>query len=688
MVALKELHRRLHSRNNKNLLNREVSPDDYDIDEIDKTEKIESEKKTPQPDEEKVGIKEISDKDNLIQEPGNNNDSDNPQQPPKNNSINNSGFKNPTVDEDFGIILNGENEISKDNFMSKKIKIAAGVILALLLVVSGAIAYIKYKQGSFKPENIFIEFQGDSEIKSGDLLIYKLLIKNENRTGLKDAVIKVSYPEELIVQKASFMRDGPIGSFYVDVGEIKSFETKEFELKFKVFSPYGGQPYLNIEFSYQPENFSSQFIKKENHMVDIKGSVISFSLISPKEVASGELIKFIGVLTNNSANDFDDLILEMEYIDDFQFESSGLESINEEKSKFKIPKLKVGEKREVEVLGSFVGKADSVKRMIGKIGILDENKNLSEISIAEEVVKLIPSRITLEQEIVSGIDTEKLTVETGSVVRHRIRFKNNSSVPLFDLVLKQKIEGILIDEGSVQTSNGYYNLNEKEIIWKASDVQALKKLNPGEEGFVESQYLVKKDFFPDSDKNQILKTQTKISSLNIDTPLLHNKEISTEIKTLKVKTNLGILVSGSFGEGPFKNNGPIPVKVGEETTFTIKISLKNSFNKISKPNLLIKLPSGIIWKNSFHRSSGSVNFNDRANELKWELNSLNSQVGYKNPTEELIFQIGFIPQNNTSVNDSILVNEVVLNGFEEFIDSQINQKVDNFKLRSIKDYDF
>jgi uncharacterized repeat protein (TIGR01451 family) len=695
MVALKELHRRLHSRDNKDLINREVSSDDYDMDEIDEMEINSNKKEGSELENKEIEKKqnlneEYDSKQNLNEEMGDFRQADNSELMDNNTKMGASvvgDLNTPPPDEDFGIILNEEGEAPEKKFMSKKIKIAIAVVLSLLVLIGGAIAYIKYKQGSFKPENVLIEFHGDAEIRSGDLLTYKLLIKNENRASLKNAVLKINYPEELIVQKANFMRDGPSGSFYIDVGNINSFETRDFELKFNVFSPYGNQPYLKAELSYQPDNFSSEFVKTNNHLFDIKGAVVSFSLISPNEAASGELVKFIGVLTNNSVNDFDNLILEMEYSDDFEFESSGLEMIDGENNKFKITNLKAGEKREVEVVGSFVGQTNSVKRMVGKIGVLGEDRNLSEISLAEESIKIIPSRVALEQEIISGVD-EDLTVKAGDTVRYRIKFKNNSSSPLLDLILKESLEGSLIDESSVQATNGYYNLDSKEIVWKASDVPVLKKLNPGEEGVVEFQYMVKENFVPEDEDNQALKSQVKISSSNVDVSLLHNKEINSESKILKVKTNLDVLVSGSFGEGPFKNSGPLPVKAGEETTFTIKVSLKNSFNKINKPNLTIKLPSGIIWKDSFHRSSGNVNFNDRTNELKWEMNSLSPQVGYKNPTEELIFQIGIIPQKDGSNREVVLVNEVVLNGFEEFIEKQLVEKVDNFKLVSVEDYDF
>jgi hypothetical protein len=176
--------------------------------------------------------------------------------------------------------------------------------------------------------------------------------------------------------------------------------------------------------------------------------------------------------------------------------------------------------------------------------------------------------------------------------------------------------------------------------------------------------------------------------LNIDTALLSNKEISSEPKEIKINTKLDVLVSGQFKGSVFNNSGPIPLKLGEETTFTVKVVLKNNFNKINNPGLTIKLPSGIIWKDSFHRSSGNVTFNERANELKWELNYLNTQIGYKFPAEELVFQIGLIPQSNQTNKDFPLINSLDFKGFETFVDKEITRNLKTFNLNMIDDYDF
>jgi len=276
-----------------------------------------------------------------------------------------------------------------------------------------------------------------------------------------------------------------------------------------------------------------------------------------------------------------------------------------------------------------------------------------------------------------------------SNLKYRIDFKNNSTSPLLDLVLKEDLESDLIIGSSVRAKFGYYNQTKQEIIWKASDVPALKILNPGESGSVEFSFKLKDDLDLDSDDtNQALVTQAKISSLNIDTAILSDKEISSGEKEIKINTKLDISVFAQFEGGVFKNSGPMPFESGKETTLTAKVALKNNFNKINSPDLTIKLPSGIIWKDSFQRSSGTVTFNERSNELKWELNSLNSQVGYKYPLEELIFQIGVAPEASQINKDFPLINSVDFEGFETFVEKEIIRNLKAFNSSIIGKYDF
>jgi len=657
MVALRDLHRKLHNRDNSDLTKREHSPDDYNVDGNDTGKKTDSKQ---------IEFNKAENENQQIE-------------------------KKPLVSES-----KEENRIheiplqdSEEGFFVKnKIRLFVGTMGTLLILILGAVFYVKFKQSSFKQENVLIEFQGVKETRSGDQLAQRLIVENNNRTSLEDTKIKIIFPEELIPVYSSFMEQGPSGSFYINTGNLFGFEKKEYELQFKVNSSFDSQFYLNTEFNYMPDNFSSNFVKENSFLYDIKGSVVSFSLVSQQEAANGETLKFIGILNNNNNFEMDNLILEIEKGTAFQFEESGLEKIEGSENRFRISKLGVGEKRAIDILGNFNGEINSIQKLSGKIGLLGENNNFLEITSAEESVKIIPSRITMDQEVVSGIKLNNQTVGIGQSLVYRLTFKNNSSSPLSDLILTEKLEGALIDEASFKMKNGYYNANTKEIIWKASDVASLKILNPGESGSVEFGFRVRDDLFPEEGKNQTIETQAKISSLNIDTNLLKNKEISSEKEIVKIKTNLEILTSADYDNTIFKNKGPLPVVSGEETTFTFKVELKNNFNKVRSPKILVKLPSGIIWKDNYRRSSGEVNFNSRTNELTWNFSSLNSGVGYNQPTEELLFQIGIIPQNGHSGNNLNLINSVVLNGYEEFVEENIFVETREFKVDNVNDYDF
>ncbi|MCK5080693.1 MAG: hypothetical protein KAQ63_00885 [Candidatus Moranbacteria bacterium] len=662
MSPLNDLHRRLYSHDNEDLINREISPDSYKSDEksLDgKSKEKPLDKKAEKSEESQESEEQSAKKENPV--------------------INQLETKSSE---------NGNADMQKMNRI-KKFKMAGSVLTAIFVIIGLVIVYVKYKQSAFSQENVVVEFQGDQDVKSGELFDYKLVIHNNNRVAINEAQIQIKYPEELVPTIMGYTQVNARGSFYIDVGKIKSRESKEYQLKFKAFASRENQVYLSTDFRYKPSNFSSVFNKEENHIINILGSIVDFSLVSQQEVSSGESSKMIAVLTNNTPNDISNLILKMSYPEGYSFGSSNLEKVAGIENSFKIPLLKANEKREVEILGSFAGEVDMIKKVIGEIGILSEESKFSSISLAEEIVKVIPSRIGVYQEIVSGVDADTQTTYLGTLLKYEINFKNNSSNPLLDLVLKEDIKTDLIDHSSVRVDLGFYDQEKQQIIWKASDVPVLKVLNPGESGSVAFDFMLKDSFVPkDGETNQTIATQAKISSLNVNTTLLANKELSSGDKLIKVNTNLDVLISGEFAGSVFKNNGPIPLRVGEETTFTIKVALKNNFNKIDKPSLTIKIPSGIIWKNSFHRSSGTVAFNERSHEIKWEPNALNSQVGYKYPAEELIFQIGVLPQSNQDGRDLVLVNSVEFQGFENFVEKNIVKKLKEFKLYQIRDYGF
>jgi hypothetical protein len=119
-----------------------------------------------------------------------------------------------------------------DKLIENKFKVVGGILFVLIAVIGGWIGFIRYKQSAFDPENVRIEFKGNSNVRSGGELDYKISISNRNRTKLKGSVLKINHPEELIPVQTSFMEGMSKGAFYVKVGDLQPNEVRDYEVEF------------------------------------------------------------------------------------------------------------------------------------------------------------------------------------------------------------------------------------------------------------------------------------------------------------------------------------------------------------------------------------------------------------------------------------------------------------------------
>jgi len=54
----------------------------------------------------------------------------------------------------------------------------------------------------------------------------------------------------------------------------------------------------------------------------------------------------------------------------------------------------------------------------------------------------------------------------------------------------------------------------------------------------------------------------------------------------------------------------------------------NVSNDLTNANVTASLPAGVKWKNVFSPTDANVSFDDRSNELVWNLGSLPAGIGF------------------------------------------------------------
>ncbi len=134
----------------------------------------------------------------------------------------------------------------------------------------------------------------------------------------------------------------------------------------------------------------------------------------------------------------------------------------------------------------------------------------------------------------------------------------------------------------------------------------------------------------------------------------------------QLATSFQLSRKGFYYSGPFKNSGPLPPKVGRETTYTVVWSLINSSSVVSDVTVGSYLPSYIRWLSAIKPESADVSYNQTTGEIIWKAGTVAAGAGTLAPAQELAFQISFLASASQIGSQPILVSEVVLGGKDIF----------------------
>ncbi len=576
----------------------------------------------------------------------------------------------------------------KKNFKLHLI-IGSVVFIALVILIGlGVVFYGKYKESLFDPARVVVDIAGVKAIDSGRECSYKFKITNNNKVDLNQTRLRIDIPSELKLKENEFTELN-LATATIKVGKIKAKDSQEYELNFNVFGAKNSQIYLKGILDYQPEGFSAFFESRSQIDLLIESSALQLDIVASQEASQGELVEYRIYIENKSKKPLENLVLNAEYPEGFSYYSGEPQSFSDNHI-WRISEIEAFQQKEIVVRGTLKGPVDAVRSFSAIIGVGSIGDNFTTLNKAETNIKIIKPRVEINQTINGKNDLE--SVKAGDVLKFVINFKNTSEEPLRDLILTEKMEGRAIDEASyILPRGGYYDEEKNTIIWKASDFAQLKNLNPQEEGQVEFRVQVKK-ILPvenESDENFIIQASPAIESLDVDSSLWENKKIGLGAVSLKVQSKLLLEVSGNYNDGELANEGPMPLKQGEKTTFTLRFSLLNTSNDLRDVIVKAALPAGVTWEENYLPQETGVEFNERTNELTWKVGSLKAGTGFRIPVRSLAFQVGVTPskyQLEEGDKKIGLINQIKATAFDTFLEQNVEYNYKEFRVLQINDY--
>ncbi len=560
-----------------------------------------------------------------------------------------------------------EPETAKDSSFEGNKSIMKKIIWASLIFLFAGIVtagyFVFFENGkSVSARNIDIETQYSAFTDGGALNEIVISVTNKNAVSLELADLILEYPTGV------FSKEGKkLGRERSALGVIKSGETLNKKTEVIFYGNENEEKEVKITLEYRLSDSNAIFAKESSYSIKITRSPIGVSISIPKELNSGQTVEISTEIVSNSDSDLSNLLLRMEYPPGFQF-ISATPNPSQGRNEWSVGFLPVQEKRTIVIKGLVQGQDLEEKAFRAEVGVLGENNNLRPYGIVVESLEIKRPFLGLDI-LVNGIKSEKAFASVGDTVNVSVQYTNNLPVPIRNNFVEATLEGIGFEENSINVVSGSYRSSNKTIVWNASSLRDLEEIQPGEGGKISFSFRVPKNIAVGNDSSAV-NIKVSIKGLSVSDESQTNQVEGISSQNIQIASRLQLVSRISHGAGVFNNSGPLPPRVGQETTYTVSWSLSNNLNDFGNVKVVSSLPAYVRWTGNVSPDE-DVFFEESTGRVEWKTGVVKAGTGINRSARVVSFQIGFTPASNQVGTSPILLSETVLTGHDLLIDRTI-----------------
>ncbi len=529
-------------------------------------------------------------------------------------------------------------------FMVSLLFFAAAVVVAGVLFTTG--------QNTISPDNIEINVDGPVAVKGGEEAVFKITLVNKNGVPLESSNLQINYPPGTrsstdLAQELSRERK--------HLGTIEPGEIINETARAVLFGAENSKQDIRIALEYRTAGSNAIFEKEKIVTVTLTSSPIGVVVDVPEAVSVGQDITAKVTITSNSTKVLEGMYLLVTVPGGFVLKST--EPAPKSGLLWQLGDIAPGTSRSFVIRGTVGGALNETSGFSATVGSLNKiTQKTIEVpyGTAFEAFQIQKSAVELSVAINGTTDTTVIA-NPGDRMRADLTWVNNLSVSVRNAELKVKLSGPMLNQAKVSTANGFYNSADNTITFRPQDIPELALLDPGEEAhtnftftlqerdYIESRGLVN----PTLDMEATL-TGERASDVSAVDPVS-----SRLVRTIKVNSTVGLISDMSYSAGPFRNTGPMPPKVGQETTYTVFWRIYSLSSGLRNARVVAILPTYVKWLGVKSPSGEQLSYNPLTGEVTWNAGNVGEKAGYAEAPRTVYFQVAMTPslsQKDSSPN--------------------------------------
>lgn len=531
-----------------------------------------------------------------------------------------------------------------------------GVLVFILASIGG---YYFYQ--AFTAKGVAIGIENEKEIFLGVPTTVTVTYANNGQSILSDANISLNLPEGISFVNASpdqRVETKNVGDLGVGSAAKEEFQVVALQDPNKVKS-------VSASIDYVASKLGSRFQRDASSELTVNEPAIRVDLSAPGKVLSGEEFQLTLAYENISKYDFVGVEVRLEYPPTFNFAKSSVPP-TEGNYLWHFGELRAGSKGELIIKGSALGKADSFFEMKSELSAALAGRRYA-INGKSARLSISPSSLPLEITVNNQTD---YIASPGEQLAYTISYQNNKNINFSDVVLRAKLVGDMYNLQTV-SSNGFFSSVNNTLTWNAANTPGFAILRSGESGKVTFTVAAKSDYPIKrlNDKNFTLKVNAQIESPTVETNVAAQKTVSLADIESKVKGRIAADARALFrdADSGIINKGPIPPRVNMVTNYTVHWKITNFSNDAESVQMSAHLESGVIFTGKVKSTIVSVPvYNDRTQEVTWNIDKIVATKGVISDPVEATFQIAATPSVGNINQYMPLVSQAELHARDSF----------------------
>jgi hypothetical protein len=434
---------------------------------------------------------------------------------------------------------------------------------------------------------------------------------------------------------------------------------------------------LNITTKFRIEGLGSSYTKNKTFSLNLTSSPLSVKADLLKEAISGQDVTLGIDVKSLSSTLLKDPLLGVTYPKGFAFKSASPAPMSGDNF-WAFGDMNLGDEKHIDIKGSIIGENEQEKVFTISAGIPGGRDNTA----IDTTLLSFTQSLTLKKPFLgvnlflNGSAAPEYVLNNENSVDVTARWMNNLSDKIVDGQILITLLGAMVDPKKVNPKgDGYYDSAKGTVLWDSRTTKPLASIESGGENSTGLTFNLLP--FRKSDgtvfKNPEISVGVSVKGKRISESNVPEEIDSFVESKIKVSTSVKISPSLLFLVGPFSNAGPLPFRVGQETTATIDWKISNSVNSISGARMTAVLPRYVRWTGQVSPEGADIAYNPISGEVSWNIGKIKAGAGYEDIPKEVAFQIGITPGQSQVDDIPIIIAQGSFSGKDDFTGASLKQ---------------